>query len=153
MNEDIKNAIDIVKKDTSEIVENILKENDVDELKKQIDLFNIAQAKKNVIRVLKLDDLYDSVSDNIAKRFDEIPGAFSNEELVKYLTAIDNGIEKASKKLSTIDIKPIIQYNEQNNVNINVGSELSRESRQNVIDAINAILKGDSPIDGDGTID
>ena len=149
-----------VDQETNEIAQKILNEDNIDNLKNLTALFNLNQAKKNVIRVLKLSGLHDSVTNNIIERFEKHPGEFSNDELIKYLSVIESSIEKAQKSLGMVETAPTIQFNQQNNVNIVVGDdgvELDRESRQRVMDAINQILASQeqgSPISqNDGEIE
>ena len=149
-----------VDQETNEIAQKILDEDNIDNLKSLTALFNLNQAKKNVIRVLKLSGLHDNVTNNIIERFEKHPGEFSNDELIKYLSVIESSIEKAQKSLGMVETAPTIQFNQQNNVNIVVGDdgvELDRESRQRVMDAINQILASQeqgSPIEQiDGEIE
>ena len=57
----------------SKIAQEIINENDVDSIKDLTHLFNLNQAKKNVIRVIKLNGLLDTVSDKIIERFEKYP--------------------------------------------------------------------------------
>ena len=73
----------------------------------------------------------------------------------------ENSIEKANKNLSQVEQAPAIQYQQNNQVNINIGDGLNRESRQKVTDAVQSILSklgnGDistiiTPTDDEGDI-
>ena len=140
-----------------EIVNQIMSETDMDSLKKLISIFNINQAKKSIIRIIKQDGIRDKIVDNIEKRVDETPGEFTNDDLRKILQALEDSIEKSKKDLGVVDETPAIQFNQQNNVNVVVdGMNLDRDERQNVMDAINALLnsgKESTIIKNDGEID
>lgn len=125
-----------------EIVEKIMSETDMDSLKRLISIFNVNQAKKSILRIIKQDGVRDKIVDNIEKRVNETPGEFTNDDLRKILQALEDSIEKSKKDLGVVDETPAIQFNQQNNVNVVVdGMNLDRDERQNVMDAINALLK------------
>ena len=127
-----------------EIVDKIMSETDMDSLKKLISIFNVNQAKKSVLRIIKQDGVRDKIVDNIERRVQETPGEFTNDDLRKILQTLEDSIDKAKKDLGVVDETPTIQFNQQNNVNVVVGDgiDLDRDERQNVMDAINAILNG-----------
>jgi hypothetical protein len=125
---------------TTEIAQQILDETDVDKVKDLTNLFNLNAQKRNVARVLKMTDLLDRVTDQMLTRFERTPDNFSNEDLIKFMQVTENSIDKASKSLSQVDQTPAIQYQQNNQVNINIGDSLNRESRQKVTDAVQAIL-------------
>jgi hypothetical protein len=125
---------------TTDIAQQILDETDVDKLKDLTNLFNLNTQKRNVARVLKMTDLLDKVTDQMLTRFERTPDNFSNEDLIKFMQVTENSIEKANKSISQVDQTPAIQYQQNNQVNINIGDSLNRESRQKVTDAVQAIL-------------
>jgi hypothetical protein len=125
---------------TTDIAQRILDESDVDKVKDLTNLFNLNAQKRNVARVLKMTDLLDKVTDQMLTRFERTPDNFSNEDLIKFMQVTETSIEKASKSLSQVDQAPAIQYQQNNQVNINIGDNLNRESRQRVTDAVQAIL-------------
>lgn len=126
---------------TTDIAQQILDETDVDKVKDLTNLFNLNAQKRNVARVLKMTDLLDRVTDQMLTRFERTPDNFSNEDLIKFMQVTENSIEKATKSLSQVDQTPAIQYQQNNQVNINIGDSLNRESRQKVTDTVQAILK------------
>lgn len=140
---DQENSVATIDNKTKELADRILVEDNIDALKDLTTLFNLNIARKNVLRVLKLNDLYDKVSDNIVKRFETTPGEFSNDDLIRYMTTIEGSIEKAQKQLGKVEDPPLIQINQQNNVNINVDSaeSLSREERERVMNTIKLLLE------------
>lgn len=105
-------------------------------------LFNAVQVKKNALRVQKLNDLFDRVTDSISERFDKRVDEFSNRDLLDYLSVTQTSIEKAQKGLNSVSDVPPIVFNQQNQqINIKVEDTLPRESRERVMDAITAILQ------------
>lgn len=117
----------------------ILKEDNLEHLKNLTNLFNLNQAKKNVIRVLKLNELLDKVQDQMLERFAKRPGEFSNDDLISYMQVTQQAIDRANKSLKLVDETPAIQVT---NVNINTDKEnvLSRESREKIDNVIKALI-------------
>ena len=127
---------------TQQIAEQILSEQDIDRVKDLTNLFNLNSQKRNVMRVIKMNNLLDTVTDQIIERFEKTPHNFSNDDLIKYMQVTENAIDKANKNLNLVDQTPPIQLLQNNQVNINIGSGLNRESRENVLNAVRAILSG-----------
>ena len=125
---------------TLQLAQQIINEDDLDTVKDLTHLFNLNQAKKNVIRVMKLNGLLDTVSDKILDRFEKYPDNFSNADLLNYLQVTQNAIEKANKNLSLVDETPVIQLQQNNQVNVNIIDTLDRDSKARVLDTIKAIL-------------
>lgn len=122
---------------TEDITRRILEEEDPDELKEIISVFNIHMKKKDLARVSKLSTLQDKISDQMEKRLDKRADEFSNKDLIDYMRVIQGIIDRSDTTTSSIEL-PAIQIN-QNNVNINDNS-LSRESREHITDAITSIF-------------
>ena len=123
---------------TKNIAQQLIDEQDLDQVKNLTHLFNLNQAKKNVLRILKLNQLLDKVSDQMIERFEKRPGEFSNADLLNYMQVAQSAIDRANKSLNLVDETPAIQINQQN---IIMDKEiLDRDSRDRVTDAVNAIL-------------
>ena len=126
---------------TEDLAKEIVEEKNFDRTQQLINLFNLNQAKKNALRVLKLNQLLDKVSDQMIERFDKRPGEFSNADLLNYMTVVQSSIDRANKSLNQIDDMPTINLNQ---VNVNIQKDdidvLDRESRERVNDAIKAIM-------------
>ena len=125
------------------LVQNIINTDNVDELKTLTKMFEINQAKKNALRVIKLNNLLDKVNDQAIERFEKRPYEISNKELLDYMKVVGDEIERSQDMISKIDNSPAIQINQQNNsINVNVGENaIDRDSKERVIDAINQLLK------------
>ena len=59
---------------------------------------------------------------------------------MEYLTVTQSAIDRAQKSLDLVDDTPAIQLQQNNQVNINLGDSLDRESKERVTDAVKAIL-------------
>ena len=124
-----------------EITKQIVEERNPDNIKNLIHIFNLNQTKKNALRVIKMNQLLDGVSDEMIRRFQNRPNSFNNDDLLKYLQVTENAIDRANKSLANIDNAPTIQIN-QVNVGENPGQiKLDRESRDKTIEAAKALLK------------
>lgn len=137
------NSLDLVPLDekTRALAQRILDEEDVDKIKDLTALFNLNAQKRNVMRVIKMNNLLDKVTDQITERFEKTPDNFSNDDLVKYMQVTENAIDKASKNLNLVEETPAIQLLQQNQVNINIDNGLDRESRERVLDFVKAALE------------
>lgn len=113
-----------------------------DDLQTQFDLFNINQSKKSALRIVKLNNLLDKVEDQAIERFERRPDLVSNKELLEYMNVVSNQIERAQKSVNALKDTQAIQItNQRNEVNINVGPKLDRDSKERVLGVISALLK------------
>lgn len=126
-------------KENEELANQILAETDLKKTQELTHLFNLNQAKRNAIRVLKLNSLLDKVSDQMIERFEKRPDNFSNTDLLNYMTTVQSSIDRANKSLNLIDESPAIKINVEN-VNVDAGPVLDRDSRERVADALKAIM-------------
>lgn len=144
LNESIDESMALLPLDEQEekIVNNIVKAPTQKELQEQFDLFNINQSKKNALRIIKLNSLLDKVEDQAIERFEKRPDQVSNKELLDYMQVVATQIDRSQKMIDTLKDKPMIKVNNQKNeVNINIGTELNRDSKERVMDAIQILLK------------
>ena len=127
---------------TAKVTNELIEEQDLDKVKNLTKLFNLNQAKRNAIRVMKLNSLLDKVGDQMIERFDKKPGEFSNKELLDYMSVVQSTIDRANKSIKLVDQTPAIVINQQNNqVNIDNSPVLDRESRMRVVEAVKGIMK------------
>ena len=127
---------------TAKVTNELIEEQDLDKVKNLTKLFNLNQAKRNAIRVMKLNSLLDKVSDQMIERFDKKPGEFSNKELLDYMSVVQSTIDRANKSIELVDQTPAIVINQQNNqVNIDNSPVLDRESRMRVVEAVKGIMQ------------
>lgn len=118
----------------------VLNAGDPNDLKDLTQLFNFNQAKKNLLRLQKLSILNDDVVSKIERRLQERPDDFSNKDLLDYLQVINNVLDKQSKSQDDVLDKPMITYQQNNQVNVNIANDLTRESRDKITDLISEIL-------------
>ncbi len=147
---DMTDIIDTLPLDSQaqQIASDIINEQSVDKVKDLTALFNLNQRKKNVIRLMKLNGLLDTISDQMLERFEKRAGEFSNNDLLNYMNVVQNTIDRTQKSLDMINESPAIQIN-QNNLNISMADGLERDERERVASAIKAILEKASQIDKD----
>lgn len=126
------------------IISQIIAERDEQKTKDLTHLFNANQNKKTMVRVNKLSDLLDTITDQALTRFTARPDEISNKELFDGLKVVQDLIERGQKQVSgggTMDM-PLIQVNQQNN-ELNIGnspSNLNRDSRERVKSAVMSLL-------------
>lgn len=136
-----KDIIDLIPLDkaTEKVAGEIIREEDINKVQDLTHLFNLNQAKKNVIRVMKLNKLLDQVSDQMIERFEKRPGEFSNNDLLNYMNVVQASIDRANKQLNLVDEAPQISLTQ---VNVNVeDSSLGLESRMKITEAVNKLLQ------------
>lgn len=136
---DIINILPLNKK-TIVTAQQILDTDNIEDTQRLIKLFNLAQAKKNVIRVLKLNELLDTVQDEMIERFRKNPDEFTNGDLLNYFQVSQSAIDRANKSLNLVDEMPAIQVNQVNIVN--TPESITRESREKVTQFVQNILSG-----------
>lgn len=124
------------------LIEQIIAENDEQKVRDLTYLFNANQNKKTMVRVNKLNDLLDSITDQALTRFTSRPDEISNKELIDSLKVVQDLIERGQKQVSGVGETPLIQVNQQTN-EVNIGnstSNLNRESRERVKSAVLSFL-------------
>jgi len=141
---DVDKGRELVKEEQKNLVKTIIDAADQKELEAHLDAFNLAQSKGNALRVIKLNDLLTKVEDQAIARFNRRPDEISNKELLDYMQVVSTQIEKSQQKIldaQTI-LKPTVQVvNTKNELNVNVGPKLNRESKEKVIDAVSNLIK------------
>lgn len=129
-------------KQEEKIISDIIKAPNQKELQEQFDLFNINQSKKNALRIIKLNSLLDKVEDQAIERFEKKPDQVSNKELLEYMQVVAGQIDRSQKYIETIKDRPMIKVTDKSQtVNVNIGTELNKDSKERVMDAIQNLLK------------
>ena len=126
-----------------QVVKDIVAAPNKEELEKQFQLFNMNQVKKNALRIIKLNNLLTKVEDQALERFEKRPDQVSNKELLDYMNAVSNQIEKAqnfSKETLSTEVGGIKIKQEKTEVNINVAPVLNRNEKDRVVDVISILL-------------
>lgn len=126
----------------NKIMRQIIEAPTKEELQTQLELFNINQSKKNAMRIVKLSNLLNKVEDQAIERFERRPDQVSNKELLEYMNVVSNQIDRAQKSVDAVKDAPAIMIkNQKNELNINVGPQLDRDSKEKVMDVISLLLK------------
>jgi hypothetical protein len=133
------------------LIEQIITETDEKKTRDLTALFNANQNKKAMVRVNKLSDLLDTITDQALTRFTNRPDEISNKELFDGLKIVQDLIERGQKQASGVPETPLIQVNQQTN-DVNIGgntNSLNRDSREHVKSAVmnllNSITAGNQP--------
>ena len=124
------------------LIEQIISETDEQRARDLTQLFNANQNKKTMVRVNKLSDLLDTITDQALARFTARPDEISNKELFDGLKVVQDLIERGQKQVSGAGETPLIQVNQQTN-EVNIGgasSNLNRDSRERVKSAVLSLL-------------
>jgi len=125
------------------LLNQIIAETDESKASDLTHLFNLNQNKKTMIRVNKLSDLLDTITDQALTRFTKRPDEISNKELFDGLKIVQDLIERGQKQVSGSGERPLIQVNQQTN-EVNIGdttNSLSRDSRERVKSAVLGLLE------------
>jgi hypothetical protein len=126
---------------TDGIVDSIMKSDNPEDIKQLISGFNLNQSKKSVLRILKLNNLLDLVTEETLKRYQKHPDEISNKELIDCMTVVSAQIEQSQKTVNGVIDKPAIQINQQKTeYNVNVVPTLTKDQRENVIDVVTQII-------------
>lgn len=135
-------APSLLSNEAEQLLAQIVAEKDEQKSKDLTQLFNRNQNKKTIIRVDKLSNLLDTITDQALTRFTNRPDEISNKELFDGLKVVQDLIERGQKQVSNPVETPLIQVNQQTNeVNINGEADtLSRESRERVKNAVTQLL-------------
>lgn len=138
---DLQTTSNSLDEKNEKLAQKILNANTLDETKDLTTLFNLNIQKRNVLRVLKMNNLLDKVTEQIIERFEKAPNNFTNEDLLKYMQVTENAIDRANKNLNQIKETPAIQLMQNNQVNINIdNSSIDRESRIRITETVQKIL-------------
>lgn len=142
MTEEIKDVVEIspIDKEITTLVDNIMVEQDPNKTKDLVDLFNWNISKKNVARIQKLSNLYDSITDQMIERVDKRADQFSNSDLLDYVKTIQGAIDTNTKNLSQVQEPPLIVQQNNTQINVNVADTFDREAKERILAAVQATL-------------
>lgn len=143
MSEETKALVDTSSIDTeiTGLATQVLEESDPEKAKQLIALFNWNISKKNTARILKMNDLYDEVTDQMVLRFKTKADQFSNSDLLDYMKAVQGAIDTSTKNLSQVEEPPTIVHQTNTQINVNVVDTFDRDSKDRILAAIQATLK------------
>ena len=160
-----KNEVDtidsneLIRKTADDLTLAIAKAESKEELEALYQKFNINNTKKNALRITQLNNLLDQVNQQAVERFNRRPETVSNKEILDYMNAIQNQIERSQRTVDGIkDITAIQVNNTQNNtVNIHVKDTdipyLSKDSRDRITDLVTSILQESNKVKNEDIVD
>lgn len=122
------------------LVESIISEQDPTKAKDLVELFNWNISKKNVARIQKLNNLYDSITDQMIERVDKRADQFSNSDLLDYVKTIQGAIDTNNKNLSQVQEPPLIVQQNNTQINVNVADTFDREAKERILAAVQATI-------------
>ena len=127
----------------NELETKLMEEDNLDEINKIVEMFNVNLQKKNIIRSAKLSDVQDKVVQQMTDRFEQRADSFSNDDLIKYHKIIQETLTKTDTTMDNVKT-PTIQINQQVTVdNVTFNSE----SRKRILEAVNNILNGSENVE------
>lgn len=138
--ESIDRMVEIKKADNA-LIDDIVKTDDVDELKDLTHLFNAFQTKRHILRVNALNDVQDALVAQMAERLKSQPHNFNNNDIANWMKTVQQAMDSSQRSIEAIDETPAIVHQNNTQVNINIEDTLSRESREKILDVINNILQ------------
>ena len=146
-----EDAKSVLSQDSIKLQSDIIQEQDQDKLRDLTHLFNLVQAKKNVLRASQLDGIYDKMLSEVQRRLAN--GKFEdNDDFMNAWKLVEGALNRAEAKVNLVDETPAITLLQQNNT-VNVGSveSLTKESRDRIMKAIQGVInaKEDIVVEGD----
>lgn len=119
---------------SEELVNDIIRTNDINKVNDLTTLFNQNLQKKNLVRQLKFSKIIDKANDEIIERLENDPKSISNKDLIQFVrVAQDSG--------KSDNATPPIQISEAH-VTIDNGDGVEqRTSRENIIKTVTELLK------------
>jgi hypothetical protein len=106
-----------------------------------VSLFNWEMSRKNVARILKLNGLLDNVTDQMALRLEHRADQFSNDDLLDYMKTLQGAVDSSYKQLNQVEEPPMIVQQTNTQINVNLNDVFDRDSKQRILDAVNAMLE------------
>ena len=123
------------------LIEDIMEEEDPNKTKDLVNLFNWHMSKKNILRINKLNGLYDSITDQMVERVDKRADQFSNSDLLDYVKTIQSAIDINTKNLSSVQEAPLIFNQNNTQINVNVADSFDSEAKARILAAVQATLE------------
>lgn len=134
---------ELIKNENTEILNQVSKLKDSEQLKDMTLLFNQNIAKQDMLRASKLSDLLDRAVDIASDNIES--WAEDGQTFSTVVKTLQNSMSQSLDNINKVPDSPAIQIN---TTNINVASEqqdpiaaLSRSSRRRILDAINELLQ------------
>lgn len=117
-----------------------------EELKDATNLFNLSITKKEMARVMQQNELYDLVLQQAGERLRKRPDELSTKDLIDYMNAFQNSIDKTKVSIDNVENAPTIQVNNDNKKVVFNINNLNREESEEVLDALNHLLSDEKSL-------
>lgn len=144
MEEEKKDLVLSAQKEEDKLINSIIEETDAEKLKDLTHLFNVYQTKRQALRMGALNDVQDALASQMLERLTRYPDNFSNGDIASWMKIVQGVIDSSRTSMEQIDNIPTITYQQNNNLNVTIGSELSRESRERALEAVKLLLQSDA---------
>ena len=130
----------ILAKNANTILDDIVKSESVEDIKNLTQLFNLNTVKKNALRINQLNELMDLANQEALERFKKYAPFMDDKDIANYMKVFQQSLTNAQQIVNSLDEKPTIQLNIQNNINTSEPT-LSRESQEKVASTVKTILQ------------
>lgn len=130
----------ILAENANTILDDIVKSESVEDIKNLTQLFNLNTVKKNALRINQLNELMDLANQEALERFKKYAPFMDDKDVANYMKVFQQSLTNAQQIVNSLDEKPTIQLNIQNNINTNE-TTLSRESQEKVANTVKTILQ------------
>lgn len=130
----------ILAENANTILDDIVKSESVEDIKNLTQLFNLNTVKKNALRINQLNELMDLANQEALERFKKYAPFMDDKDVANYMKVFQQSLTNAQQIVNSLDEKPTIQLNIQNNINTNEPT-LSRESQEKVASTVKTILQ------------
>lgn len=130
----------ILAENANTILDDIVKSENVEDIKNLTQLFNLNTVKKNALRINQLNELMDLANQEALERFKKYAPFMDDKDVANYMKVFQQSLTNAQQIVNSLDEKPTIQLNIQNNINTNEPT-LSRESQEKVASTVKTILQ------------
>ena len=130
----------ILAENANTILDDIVKSESVEDIKNLTQLFNLNTVKKNALRINQLNELMDLTNQEALERFKKYAPFMDDKDIANYMKVFQQSLTNAQQIVNSLDEKPTIQLNIQNNINTSEPT-LSRESQEKVASTVKTILQ------------
>lgn len=135
----------IMPSDQATTINAIMEAESKKELEKQLELFNLSQTKKNVLRLTRLNGLLNQADEQLINRLEKRPDQLTTKDILDIMNVVSGQVERLNEFNDKFaeETRPSITAVQHNKteVNINMTPNLTRDEKGEVMDAVAALLK------------
>lgn len=136
---------DLVSLEQAKSVDAIVEADTRQELEKQLELFNLNQTKKNVLRLARLNGLLDQADEQLLHRLEKRPDQLTTKDILDIMNTVSAQVDRINDFNDRFaeDTKSTIKIAQHNTteVNIKMTPDLTRDEKSDVMDAVASLLK------------